>query len=82
MFDFPEVRCNIPAGTFRVAGVDLFSHEDYVVKDCDTCEEAHRIADERNRKRAGSMDDVYYVYDDHGNYLRGPEHVGTLGVSP
>lgn len=52
------------------------------MKDCDTREEAFKLADEANKKRTGSMDDVRYVYDDQGNYLRGEEVVGKLGVSP
>jgi hypothetical protein len=70
-----------PAGKFRVVGVDLFSHEDYLQADCGSQEEAFRIADEHNTKRSGSMDDVYYVYDDHGVYIRGNEAVGQK-VSP
>ena len=77
-----EIRKNIPTGKTRVIGVDLFSHEDYVVKDCDTQEEAFKLADEKNKKRTGSMDDVLHVYDDQGNYLRGAEAVGELGISP
>ncbi len=82
MFEMALIRSNIPSGKYRVIGVDLFDHEDYVVKDCDTPEEAYPMADARNRRRKGSMDDVYYVYDDTGTYLRGPEHIGTIGVSP
>jgi hypothetical protein len=32
-------------------------------------------------KRSGSMDDVYYVYDDRGTYIRGNEAVGQK-ISP
>lgn len=70
-----------PACKFRVIGVDLFSHEDYVRADYDSQEEAFRIADQHNTKRSGSMDDVYYVYDDHGTYIRGNEAVDQK-VSP
>ena len=83
-----SIRQNIPQGKFRVIGVDLFSREDYIKKDCDTKGEAFQIADERNRLRKGSMDDVYYVYDDRGNYLRGEEAIKNakgetaVGVSP
>lgn len=76
-----EIRKNIPTGKTRVIGIDLFSREDYVVKDCDTQEEAFNLADEANKKRNGSMDDVLYVYDDQGNHLRGEEAVGELDVS-
>ncbi len=65
-----------PAAKFRVIGVDLFSHEDYLVGDYDSKEEAFKIADERNMKRRGTMDDVYYVYDERGTYIRGNEAVG------
>ena len=81
-----QLRSGIPTGKTRVIGVDLFSREDYLVKDCDTTEEAFNLADETNKKRTGSMDDVYYVYDDTGEYLRGEEAVkelpNGLGVSP
>ena len=83
-----SIRNNIPNGKFRVIGCDLFDHSDYVVKDCDALSEAFEIADERNRKRKGSMDDVYYVYDDKGTHLRGEEAIKNaqgktaVGVSP
>lgn len=77
------LRSGIPAGKTRVIGIDLFSHEDYLVKDCDTPDEAFIIASENNKKRTGSMDDVYYVYDDKGNFMvRGDEAVSELSVSP
>jgi hypothetical protein len=76
-----DVNRKAPAGKFRVVVVDLFSHEDYLVQDYDSQEEAFKIADEHNTKRRGSMDDVYYVYDDHGTYIRGNEAVGQK-VSP
>ena len=68
-----SIRKNIPEGKFRVIGCDLFDHSDFVVKDCDAQGEAFKIADDHNRKRNGSMDDVYYVYDDNGTYLRSEE---------
>ena len=70
-----------PPGKVRVIVVDLLSHEDYLVKDCDSREEAFKMADEYNLRRSGSMDDVYYVYDDRGIYIRGNEAVGQK-VSP
>jgi hypothetical protein len=70
-----------PAGKFRVIGVDLFSHEDYLVDDYNSRDEAFKVADERNMKRTGSMDDVYYVYDDRGTYIRGNEAVSQK-ISP
>jgi hypothetical protein len=70
-----------PAAKFIVIGVDLFSHEDYLVGNYDSREEAFKIADEHNTRRKGSLDDIYYVYDDQGTYIRGNEAVGQE-VSP
>ncbi len=70
-----------PKGKTRIIGIDLFDHEDYLVGDKDTPEEAFEIADKHNKSRAGSMDDVYYVYNDRGEYIRGNEAVGQE-VSP
>jgi len=71
-----DLRINIPKGKIRVIIVDLFSHEDYLFHDYDNQEEAFAIVDERNKKRSGEMDDVYYAYDDKGRYIRGNEAVG------
>ena len=49
--------------------------------DYDSKEEAFKIADERNMKRRGTMDDVCYVYDERGTYIRGNEAVGQK-ISP
>ena len=70
-----------PKGKIRVVGVDLFSHEDYLVGDFDYTIEAFIVADGNNIRREGPMDDVYYVYDDKGRYLRGNEAVGQQ-ISP
>ncbi len=70
-----------PPGKFRVVGIDLFEHEDYLVDDCESREAAYDVADEHNRARTGPMSDVYYVYDDQGTYVRGNEAVGQR-VSP
>lgn len=70
-----------PLSKTRVVGVDLFDHEDYLVGDFDSQDEAFQKADDHNKARSGSMDDVYYVYDDQGNYIRGNEAVGQE-VSP
>lgn len=43
--------------------------------------ETFKVADDHNTKRSGSMDDVYYVYDDQGTYIRGNEAVGQK-ISP
>ena len=71
-----------PEGKFRVVVIDLFDHEDYVLKDCDSQEEAFELADAHNAARTGSMDNVRYVYDDQGYYIRGDEDVDGPGVSP
>ena len=70
-----------PAGKFRVVGVDLFSHEHYLKGDYDSRAKAFKVADHHNTKRSGSMDDIYYVYDDQGTYIRGNEAVGQK-ISP
>jgi hypothetical protein len=70
-----------PKGKIRVVGVDLFDHSNYLVDDFDDREEAFRKADEHNKKRPSSMDDVYHAYDDTGRYIRGHEHVGQE-ISP
>jgi hypothetical protein len=70
-----------PAGKIRVVGVDLFDHDDYLVGDFDSRDTAFEKADTHNKGRSGSMDDVYYVYDDQGHYIRGNEAVNQE-VSP
>jgi len=70
-----------PKGKIRAVGVDLFDHSDYLVGDYDSRDEAFRVADEHNAQRSGMMDDVYYVYNDEGCYIRGNEAVGQK-VSP
>ena len=75
------VELKAPAGKFRVVGVDLFSHEDYLKGDYASQAEAYKVADDHNTKRSGSMDDIYYVYDDQGTYIRGNEAVGQK-ISP
>ena len=70
-----------PKGKTRVVGVDLLDHYDYLIGDYESADEAFRVADEHNKKRSGSMDDVYYVYNEIGRYIRGNEEVGQK-VSP
>ena len=65
-----------PNGKFRIIGVDLFDKTDYVVGDYDAKYKAFGVADDYNKMRSGPMDNVYYVYDDHGLYIRGNEAVG------
>ena len=72
-----------PAGKTRVVGVDLFDHGDYLVGDYDTQEEAVNVADANNNGRKGSMDDVYYVYNDQGNRVSASrDALKRVGVSP
>jgi hypothetical protein len=78
---YGDVKLRAPVGKFRLVVVDLFSHEDYVMADYESREEAFKVADEYNRERTGSLDDVYYVYDDQGRYVRGNEAVGQQ-ISP
>jgi len=70
-----------PKGKTRVVGVDLFAGEDYLVGDYGSRAKAFSVADKHNTQRSGSLDDVYYVYDGQGNYIRGNEAVGQK-VSP
>ncbi len=70
-----------PAGKFRVVGVDLFSHEDYLVGDYGSRATALKVADAHNAKRSGPMADIYYVYDDQGTYIRDNEALGQK-ISP
>lgn len=70
------VEQRAPQGKTRVIGIDLFDHDDYLVGDHDSRTEAFGIADDHNIKRSGPMDDVYYVYNDQGLYIRGNEAVG------
>jgi hypothetical protein len=76
-----NLELKAPAGKFRVVGVDLFSHEDYLKGDYDSRTEAYKIADDHNAKRSGSTDDINYVYDDQGTYIRGNEAVSQK-ISP
>lgn len=76
-----STQLKAPPGKTRVIGVDLFAHEDYLVDDYDNQQEAFDVADKHNKDRSGSMDNVYYVYDDAGRYIRGEEAVGGE-VSP
>ena len=76
-----SVQLTAPSGKFRLIGVDLFSHEDYFVRDYLSREKAFEAADTFNKRRSGSMDDIYYVYHDQGTYIRGNKAVGQ-NISP
>lgn len=76
-----KFRLKAPKGKTRVVGVDLSNHSDYLVGDYDDKSKALLVADEHNKKRSGSTDDIYYVYDAAGIYIRGNEAVGQK-VSP
>ena len=71
-----DTELRAPKGKTRVVGVDLFDHTDYLVGDFDSRDQAFSVADNHNKERPGPMYDVYYVYDDEGNYIRGNEAVG------
>ncbi len=75
------IELRAPARKTRVVGVDLFAREDYLVGDYDTKDKAFNIADSHNKSRSGPIDDVYYVYDDQGTYIRGNEACGQK-ISP
>jgi hypothetical protein len=64
-----------PNGKTRVVGVDLLEHTDYLIGDYNAREEAFVVADAYNKVRSGDMDDVFYVFDDKGVYIRGNEAV-------
>ena len=51
-------------GKFRVVGVDTFAHEDYLVGDFDTKDEAILTA-----KKRGDVMEKMHVYDDTGKHL-------------
>ena len=69
-------------GKYRVVGVDLFDHSHYIIDDYNTLDEACEIADKHNIQRKNTLSDVYYVYNDKGNYIRGYQEVNGPGISP
>ena len=77
-----KLRHGIPKGKTRVIGVDLFDNTDYLVGDYDDRKLAFKIADEHNVSRKGLIQDVYYVYNDTGGYIRGNEAVDGPEVCP
>lgn len=76
-----KIKLKAPRGKTRIIGVDLRGHNDYLVGDYNNKNDAFRVADEYNKKRSDPMDDIYYVYDDAGIYIRGNEEIGQK-VSP
>jgi hypothetical protein len=66
-----KLRQGVPQGKNRVIGVDLFAFEEYLVKDCASRAEAFDLADGKNKSRKDRLEDVYYVYNDRGEYIRG-----------
>ena len=76
-----ETEFKAPAGKTRVIGVDLFDHGDYLVGDYDTLDKAVEVVDKKNKARKGSIDDIYYAYDEHGKNVRANQ-AGSQKVSP
>ena len=65
-----------PNGKCKVIGVDKFDYSDWVEAECNTPEEAIRLAEKLTteaKKHATSEDiaTVYYAYDPEGNYIGG-----------
>jgi hypothetical protein len=77
-----ELRRRVPPGKTRIIGVDLFAFEEYLVADCDTRAEAVVIADRKNATRSDPIEDVYYVYNDRGDYIRGINPQTGIADSP
>ena len=75
-----KTKLKAPAGKFRVVGVDLFDHSDYIQGDYGNLMEASHIATEKNAQRQTSTEDVYYVYDDEGKFI--PVDTGSQSVEP
>ena len=75
------LRDGIPSGMTRVISVDLFSHEEDLVQDFDSRIDALKAATSHNGRRKGSMDEVYYVYDDKGEPVD-DRTIEKVGVRP
>jgi len=65
-----------PEGKCKVIGIDKFDYSDWAQDECDTPEEAIKLAEElttEGKKHATSEDiaTVYYAYDPDGNYIGG-----------
>lgn len=60
----PTVELKAPQGKFRVVGVDTFSNEDWIIKDCDTLDQAIAVANENG----GTMLKTH-VYNDQSQHL-------------
>ncbi|MFA5031085.1 MAG: hypothetical protein WC495_05880 [Patescibacteria group bacterium] len=66
-----ETKKKAPKGKYRVIGVDMFSHEDYLVGDYATRLKAIHVVDEKKKKAQsqGSLPDRYYAYNDKGEWI-------------
>jgi hypothetical protein len=60
-----HIELAAPKGMLRVVGINLSSHQEYLVGDYENHEIALKIANNNNEKRGGLMDDIFYVYDDN-----------------
>ncbi len=65
-------RLQAPRGKVRVVGFDLLDRVYYLVGDFSSLKKAFKVLSKHNTQR-GSMDDVYYVYDNAGRYICGNE---------
>jgi hypothetical protein len=57
-----------------------FDNGRHLVGDYDNSEEAYQVADQHNARRTNPTDDVMYLYDSSGQFLREP--AGDVGVLP
>ncbi len=67
---YGDAERKAPPGKFRVIMIDLWHHEDFLVKDCDTKNEALDIAWKHNVNRDYESP-VYKIWDDQGECLLG-----------
>ena len=70
-----------PRGKFRVVSFNPLNKQSRVVDGYEH-DKALQIADKKNGVRNFATDVAYFVYNDKGEYLRGPEAVSRVGVSP
>jgi len=57
-----------PEGMFRVRSIDPILSKSYFVEDYHSRREAFDVADDHNKKRKSSVDDIYRVFDDQGKF--------------